>query len=77
MRYLNLHFTLPDNTEVTEPNLTVNECMKELKDLFSKYYGLDMKFSRHTIYNLVSRPLNASTIYRQKVRIEMIPETKK
>ena len=77
MRYLNLHFTLPDSTEVTEPNLTVNECMKELKELFSKYYGLDMKFSRHTIYNLVSSPQNASAIYRQKVRIEMLPETNK
>lgn len=77
MRYLNLHFKLPDDTEVTEPNLTVNECLKELKELFSKYYGLDMKLSRHTIYNLVARPQNVGTIYRQKVRVEMIPETNK
>ncbi len=74
MRYLNFKFILPDGSTVEHDDITVTECWKLIPELFKTHYNLDVKCSRHHIYNLAERPYKASQLFRQKMVITMVPK---
>tara|TARA_R110002072_G_scaffold113962_1_gene243754 strand:- start:1047 stop:1277 length:231 start_codon:yes stop_codon:yes gene_type:complete len=68
----NLQFKKP-NDEIIELNfLKMDELENEIKKHFMSNYFIEPKINHHIIYNLQKRPLTASKLLRDKVKIEKI-----
>tara|TARA_R110002153_G_scaffold42788_2_gene121358 strand:+ start:1175 stop:1438 length:264 start_codon:yes stop_codon:yes gene_type:complete len=62
----NLEFYLPINKETIKfEKLLVSDLMTTIGNNIKEHYNIEMKISRHMIYNLVHRPEKSNRMVRQ------------
>tara|TARA_R110001592_G_scaffold120194_1_gene324100 strand:- start:1723 stop:1968 length:246 start_codon:yes stop_codon:yes gene_type:complete len=69
----NMKFTSLDQNEIEFQNMLMDDIMNTLKTKIKDEYKIDMKVSKHMIYNLVHRPHKANKIVQQFCKISFSP----
>ena len=67
----NLKFTELDKTIRIYNDLLIDDCIQKLKEIIKEIYNVDMKISKHIIYNLVHRPNKSNKFIREIAQLEI------
>ena len=68
----NLKFKISTNDFLVKEDLNMKELKEEIKKNMLDIYGMDVKTTSQTIYNLHSRPVNVNRMLRNFCFVERI-----
>jgi len=63
-------FENPDKTKLAFTGHTMPKMLANIKDLTNQHYGIDLKITRDTIYNIINRPAVAHKFYAAKLVVK-------
>jgi len=64
--------TPPNKENIKVENASMKEVCENVLKVFEEDYFIPIKCNNQIIYNLISRPLTANRILREKLKIERI-----
>ncbi len=64
--------TPPNDENIKKENATMKELCDDVLKTFEEKYFIPIKCNNQIIYNLISRPLTANKILREKLKIERV-----